>query len=87
MANVQERVIQVTCRVLGLVREQVRPEHHFAGDLGAESVQAIERVASFESEFGVDMGDDAAVAVQTVQNAVETIHKVSRKKTIQIPVK
>ena len=48
MATVQERVIAVTARVLRLDPSEIKPESTFTVDLGAESVQSIELVASFE---------------------------------------
>jgi len=42
-----------------------QPQHSFTADLGAESVQSIELVAMFEEEFGIEMDEDAAMAVQT----------------------
>jgi len=51
MASVQDRIIEVTARVLQLDPADVKPEHNFTADLGAESVQSIELVAMFEEEF------------------------------------
>jgi acyl carrier protein len=63
----------VTARVLGLDPEAIRPENNFTEDLGAESVQSIELVAMFEEEFGIEMDEDAALAVKTVDDAVAFI--------------
>ena len=73
MATVAERVKAVTARVLKVAVEEIRPEQSFAEDLGAESVQSIELVAMFEEEFGIEMDEDAALAVETVGAAVEFI--------------
>jgi len=70
-----ERVIKVTARVLALDPETIQPESNFVFDLGAESVQSVELVAAFEEEFDIDMDDDAALAVQTVQGAAGFIAK------------
>ena len=61
MATVEQRVIAVTARVLRLDPSDVKPEHHFARDLGAESIQSVELVANFEEEFGIEMDEDAAL--------------------------
>jgi acyl carrier protein len=82
MATVEERVKAVTARVLGLVPEDIRPEHHFTEDLGAESVQSIELVAMFEEEFGIEMDEDAALAVETVGSAVAFIAKVCKEQGV-----
>jgi acyl carrier protein len=73
MPSVQDRVIAVTARVLRLDPGQIRPEHAFTSDLGAESVQSIELVAMFEEEFGIEMDEDAALSVSTVGDAVKFI--------------
>ncbi len=72
-SEVEQRVVNVTCKVLGVDREMVEPESHFVFDLGAESTQSIELVASFEEEFGIDMDEDAALSVETVGGAVDFI--------------
>ncbi|MHC4404961.1 MAG: acyl carrier protein [Planctomycetota bacterium] len=76
MATVRERVVDVTARVLKLDSSEIKPEHVFTADLGAESVQSVELVAMFEEEFGIEMDEDAALSVQTVGEAVEFIAKV-----------
>jgi acyl carrier protein len=79
MANVLERVTQVTARVLKLDPNQIKPEHSFTADLGAESVQSIELVAMFEEEFGIEMDEDAALSVQTVGTAADFIASVCKE--------
>jgi len=73
--KVMDRVIKVTARVLNLDPKEVRPEHSFSFDLGAESVQSVELVAAFEEEFGVELDEDAALAVASVGAAAEFIGK------------
>ena len=84
MATVAERVIAVTARVLRLDPSQIRPEHVFTSDLGAESVQSIELVAMFEEEFGIEMDEDAALSVQTVGGATEFISKVCKEQGVAV---
>lgn len=84
MATVQERVVAVTARVLRLDSSQIRPEHAFTTDLGAESVQSIELVAMFEEEFGIEMDEDAALSVDTVGGAAEFISKVCQEQGVAV---
>ena len=84
MASVEERVIAVTARVLLLDPSEISPEHEFTADLGAESVQSIELVANFEEEFGIDMEEDAALAVHNVGDAIEYISGVCKEQGIQV---
>ena len=76
MASVLDRVIEVTAGVLKLEPGEIKPEHSFTVDLGAESVQSIELVAMFEEEFEIEMDEDAALSVQSVGDAAEFIEKV-----------
>ena len=59
--------------MLGLDPSTIRPESNFVFDLGAESVQSVALVAAFEEEFGIEMEQDAAMAVQTVESAADFI--------------
>ena len=84
MATVEERVKAVTARVLKLDPDEIKPEHSFTVDLGAESVQSVELVAMFEEEFGIEMDEDAALSIETVGKAVEFITEVCREQGIDI---
>jgi acyl carrier protein len=84
MATVLERVIAVTARVLRLDPSEVKPEHTFTVDLGAESVQSIELVASFEEEFGIEMDEDAALSVESVGGAAAFITDVCKQQGIGV---
>jgi acyl carrier protein len=84
MATVEDRVVAVTARVLRFDPAEIKPDHSFAADLGAESVQSVELVAMFEEEFGIEMDEDAALAVQTVGEAAEFITKVRREQGVEV---
>ena len=84
MPTVEERVKQVTARVLGLDPKNIRMEDNFTEDLGAESVQSIELVAMFEEEFGIEMDEDAALSVTTVGGAVQFIADVCREQGVDV---
>jgi len=84
MATVEQRVKAVTARVLGLDPNEIKSEHSFTEDLGAESVQSIELVAMFEEEFGIEMDEDAALSVETVGAAVDFIADVCKQQGVEI---
>jgi acyl carrier protein len=71
--EILDRVIKVTARVLSLDPQTIKPTDSFVFDLGAESVQSIELVASLEQEFGLEMEEDAALAIETVEGAAEFV--------------
>jgi acyl carrier protein len=72
-SEVLERVIKVTCSVLNIDEDMIKPESNFVFDLGAESTQSIELVAGFEEEFDIEMDQDEALEVQTIGDAVDFI--------------
>ncbi len=84
MESVADRVKKVTARVLKVDPKDIKPEQHFAMDLGAESVQSIELVASFEEEFGIEMDEDAALSVETVGGAIDFITKVCKEQGVKV---
>ncbi len=84
MATIEERVKAITARILKLDPDQIKPEHNFTVDLGAESVQSIELVAMFEEEFGIEMDEDAALSVETIGKAVEFITQVCREQGVDV---
>ena len=84
MATVEQRVRDVTARVLNVDLGEIKPQSAFTTDLGAESIQSVELVASFEEEFGIEMDEDAALSVQTVGDAVEFIAKTCKEQGVEV---
>lgn len=84
MATVEERVKEVTAQVLKIDSDQIKPGDSFTADLGAESVQSIELVAMFEEEFGIEMDEDAALSVETVEKAVDFITQVCKEQGVDL---
>ena len=78
MPSVEDRVIAVTSKTLGVDPGEIKREHTFTVDLGAESVQSVELVAMFEEEFGIEMDEDEALSVTTVGDAIDYITKVCK---------
>jgi acyl carrier protein len=71
--EILSRVIKVTASVLGLDESEVKPGDNFIFDLGAESSQSVDLVMGFEAEFDIDMDQEKALAVQTVEGAADFI--------------
>ncbi len=84
MATVEERVKEITAQVLKLSPDEINLEDSFTVDLGAESVQSIELVAMFEEEFGIEMEEDAALSVETVEKAIEFITEICKEQGVDI---
>jgi len=75
MSDIADRVKQVVAKQLKVDIDRVIDTAEFVKDLGAESLQSIELVASFEDEFDIEMDEDAALSVKNVGDAVTFIEK------------
>jgi acyl carrier protein len=71
--EIEKRVTSVVARVLAIDPAEVLPASNFVFDLGADSMKSIELVAGFEEEFSIEMDEDKAREVQTVEGAVDFI--------------
>ena len=70
---VEERVKKIIAEQLGLEEEDVTMEASFVEDLGADSLDTVELVMAFEEEFGIEIPDEDAEKILTVQNAIDYI--------------
>ena len=73
MSEVESQVKQIVVDHLGIEEAKVTPESKFIDDLGADSLDTVELVMAFEEKFGIEIPDDAAETIQTVQNAIDYI--------------
>ena len=60
-----------------LDKEEVTPDSSFVEDLGADSLDTVELVMEFEEEFGVEIPDEEAENITTINSAVDWIEKNS----------
>ena len=79
MDDVEGRVKGVVAKTLKVDAGRVTDDARFVEDLGAESIQSIELIASFEEEFDIEMDEEAALTVKTVGDAVGFIQNVVDK--------
>lgn len=75
MSDVAARVKKIVVEHLGVDEDKVTPEASFIDDLGADSLDTVELVMAFEEEFSVEIPDDAAEKIQTVQDAIAFIEE------------
>lgn len=69
-----ERVQKIVAEQLGVDAAEVVPGANFANDLGADSLDTVELVMALEEEFDIEIPDDAAEKMMTVQEAVDYIN-------------
>lgn len=67
---VDERVKKIISEQLGVAEAEVVLDASFVDDLGADSLDTVELVMAFEEEFGIEIQDEDAEKILTVQNAI-----------------
>ncbi|MBD2447875.1 acyl carrier protein [Nostoc sp. FACHB-152] len=70
-----EKVKKTVAEQLTVAPEKITPQSNFIDDLGADSLDLVELVMAFEEEFEIEIPDEAAEKILTVQDAVDYINK------------
>ncbi len=78
MPGVQDKVKQIIVDQLSVEDSEVTPNASFVDDLGADSLDRVELIMAFEEAFDVEIPDDEAEKIRTVQDAVDYIEKNSK---------
>jgi|TARA_B100001964_G_scaffold12235_1_gene12895 acyl carrier protein len=73
MDSTEEKVKKIVMDHLGIEENKILLDSKFIDDLGADSLDTVELVMAFEEQFGIEIPDDAAETILTVQNAVDFI--------------
>lgn len=73
MASVEEKVKHIIVEQLGVDEEEVKAEASFVDDLGADSLDVVELVMALEEEFSLEISDEDAEKLSTVNHAIEYI--------------
>ena len=71
--SVDRRVIEIIVEQLGVSEEEVTMEASFIDDLGADSLDLVELIMAMEEEFSLEISDEDAEKIQTVQDVVNYI--------------
>jgi acyl carrier protein len=78
MASVEERVRKIIVEQLGVNADQVTRQAKFIDDLGADSLDTVELVMALEEEFGLEIPDEEAQKISSVQEAITYIEAKSK---------
>lgn len=73
--DIFQKVQKIVCEQLSVDESEVKPEASFANDLGADSLDTVELVMALEEEFDIEIPDEAAEGIATVQAAVDYINE------------
>lgn len=69
--DIEAKVKEIVIDKLGVEESQIAPEASFTNDLGADSLDIVELVMGFESEFNISIPDEDAEKITTVGDAVK----------------
>ncbi len=73
--DVGQKVKEIVSEILEIPLEKIEDHHAFVDDLEAESIQSVELMASFEEAFNIEMDEEEAMGVKTVEAAIEYIKR------------
>jgi acyl carrier protein len=73
MSDIEAKVKKIIEEKLSVNADQITNEARFAEDLKADSLDTVELVMALEDEFGLDIPDEEAEKIKTVQNAIDYI--------------
>ena len=71
MSDISSRINAIIVDKLGVDENEVVPSASFTNDLGADSLDTVELIMQLEEEFGIEIPDEDAETITTVQAAVD----------------
>lgn len=72
-----EKLQKIIAEVLNLSEEEIRPDSTFVDDLGADSLDVFQIIMGIEEEFDIEIDNEEAEKITTVQDAVDQIKKAA----------
>lgn len=75
--EVFDRIKQIIADQLGVDEDEIVPEASFIDDLGADSLDIVELIMAFEEEFDIEIPDEDAEKIKTVQDTLDYIKNYS----------
>ena len=78
MPGIQDKVKQIIVDQLSVEDSEVTPNASFVDDLGADSLDRVELIMAFEEAFDIEIPDEEAEKIATVQDAIAYIEKNSK---------
>ncbi len=78
MVNIEDAVKQIIVDQLGVDAGEITPTASFVDDLGADSLDRVELIMALEEKFDLEIPDEKAETIKTVQDAVDYIQTNSK---------
>ena len=79
MATIEERVRDLIVEQLGVNADEVTSEASFVDDLKADSLDTVELILAFEEAFGIDIPDEDAEKISSVNDAIRYLEEHSEE--------
>ena len=73
--NNLDKIVEIVIDKLAVDANKVTPEAKFIDDLGADSLDTVELIMQFEEEFGIEIPDEDAEKILSVNQALDYINK------------
>lgn len=70
---IEQQMVDIIVEQLSVDKEKVVPNASFVDDLGADSLDLVELIMAMEEEFDVEIPDEEAEKITTVQNAIDFV--------------
>ena len=75
--SAEEKVIDIIVEQLSVDKDNVVPGASFVDDLGADSLDLVELIMAMEEAFGIEIPDEVAEKITSVQKAIDHVKTVS----------
>lgn len=73
MSEIFEKIKKIVAEQLDIAPDEITPEAAFIDDLGADSLDLTELIMALEDEFGMEIDDEEAQKLRTVNDAIKYI--------------
>jgi len=73
---VEDKMVDIIVEQLSVDRDKVVPGASFVDDLGADSLDLVELIMAMEEEFDIEIPDEEAEKIATVQHAIDYVAKI-----------
>ena len=75
--SVQDKLIDIIAEQLSVDKDKVVPAASFIDDLGADSLDLVELIMAMEEAFDIEIADEVAEKISTVQSAIDHVNQVA----------
>jgi acyl carrier protein len=75
--SAEEKVIDIITEQLSVEKDKVVGSASFVDDLGADSLDLVELIMAMEEAFDIEIPDEVAEKIVTVQNAIDHVNSLS----------